>query len=632
MTILDDKLDVIQDTDVSVGPTGSDVTVVTDFEVEVIQVSEQGPPGPPSASVRYGSGPPPDTLGIPGDFYIDTVSHYIYGPKSSTSWPPGVSLVGPQGAHGTSILYGPADPLSTDGNNGDFWINNTTHFLFGPKAGGLWPAGISLVGPQGIQGIQGIQGNTGPVPWTTPPTAWATATNYVKGPPASLVYTGGNTYVATVDHLSGASFSADLGAGKWAPVVSGGSGGSSVYISDTAPTGVPANSLWWNSTNGLLYVYYNDGDSTQWVIVNPVPDVNSMAVRYDLAQALNTPQQAQARTNIYAAPGNLLAFSGMQINGGFEVSQERAQGVGVPASGYVCDGWVASRAGTSAGFAFTGGPIFPGGSNSLCAYITTAQPALGATDLYMFYQPIEGYRVARLGWGSGAAQPITLAFWTAHHRTGLYGGVVKNLAGNRCYAFSYTQNVADVPQYNVVTIPGDTTGTWPKDNTMGMYVQFAMAAGSNYIAPSLNAWVAGNYCTGPGQVNAVAATTDYFRLGGVMVLPGSYAPAQEVAPSILRPFDQELTSCQRYWFSMLMTARIYATQSGSPYYWPFTYPVTMRAAPTLTLTLGSGSATNVSGTPTLSPLGVSAAAIGIVPVAVGDTYIYGQTLTGDVRF
>jgi hypothetical protein len=38
-----------------------------------------------------------------------------------------------------------------------------------------------------------------------------------------------------------------------------------MYISDTAPTGVPVGSMWWESDNGIFYVYYNDGDSIQWV-------------------------------------------------------------------------------------------------------------------------------------------------------------------------------------------------------------------------------------------------------------------------------------------------------------------------------------------------------------------------------
>src|SRR4051812_27430314 len=47
---------------------------------------------------------------------------------------------------------------------------------------------------------------------------------------------------------------------KW---VSGASG--AIYVNDPPPPNAPANSLWWNSANGTLYVRYNDGNSTQWV-------------------------------------------------------------------------------------------------------------------------------------------------------------------------------------------------------------------------------------------------------------------------------------------------------------------------------------------------------------------------------
>jgi hypothetical protein len=45
--------------------------------------------------------------------------------------------------------------------NGDFYINTATNTLFGPKANGTWPAGVSLVGPQGIQGVAGATGPQG---------------------------------------------------------------------------------------------------------------------------------------------------------------------------------------------------------------------------------------------------------------------------------------------------------------------------------------------------------------------------------------------------------------------------------------------------------------------------------------
>lgn len=44
-----------------------------------------------------------------------------------------------------------------------------------------------------------------------------------------------------------------------------GGSGSTVYVSDTPPVGAPDNSLWWKSSEGRLYIRFNDGNTTQWV-------------------------------------------------------------------------------------------------------------------------------------------------------------------------------------------------------------------------------------------------------------------------------------------------------------------------------------------------------------------------------
>jgi hypothetical protein len=41
-------------------------------------------------------------------------------------------------------------------------------------------------------------------------------------------------------------------------------------ISNTAPSTPAAGSLWWNTTYGRLLVYYNDGDTSQWVDATPI--------------------------------------------------------------------------------------------------------------------------------------------------------------------------------------------------------------------------------------------------------------------------------------------------------------------------------------------------------------------------
>lgn len=76
-----------------------------------------------------------------------------------------------------------------------------------------------------------------------------------------------------------------------------GGGGASVSIQDTAPAGVLAGSLWWQSSTGTLYIYYNDGTSQQWVAASPLVE-QVAAVQYDTSQALTATQQDQAQKNI----------------------------------------------------------------------------------------------------------------------------------------------------------------------------------------------------------------------------------------------------------------------------------------------------------------------------------------------
>jgi hypothetical protein len=331
------------------------------------------------------------------------------------------------------------------------------------------------------------------------------------------------------------------------------------------------------------------GSSTLWsrgdhvhppITTSPTPPAGdndtSIATTEFVSTAISTAVQ-----NIYAAPFDAMAYSGLQINGAMEVTQERTLGTAITANGYICDGWVLAKAGTMALNASLGQSIslVPGLPNFLGLAIATAQASLSAADFVYVYQGIEGYRTIRLGWGTANAQPITLCFWSVHHRTGLYSGSIRNGAGNRSYAFTYTHNVADVAQYNTVSIPGDTTGTWSIDNTAGLAVSFTVAVGTTFAAPSANAWVAGNFLAAPGQINGVAATTDAFRITGVTVLPGSEAPSAARSPFVMRPYDQELVVCQRYFRWLPYHVAFQAYTAGEAMGFWFTFPA-MRAAPT----------------------------------------------------
>jgi hypothetical protein len=282
-------VEVVADSDVEIiqDPLAGDVEVGSEDVLTEIITGDQGPPGPRGNAVLYGHGQPTLTTGVNGDFYIDLNTALFYGPKIGGTWPPGFSLIGPigpqgipgpagpVGAPGNTIRNGSGPPDPSFGNIGDFYIDTTNHNIYGPKSSTVtnWGSPTSIIGPAGPTGPIGP---VGPPTWTSPPTPWAPNTAYTMGPPASLVTNAGASYAPNAGHISGTDFATDNAAGLWTLVAAAGSPGQTiaqVYVGDTAPTGIQNNSLWWNSTDGCLYVYYFDGNSHQWVIAAPIPDL-----------------------------------------------------------------------------------------------------------------------------------------------------------------------------------------------------------------------------------------------------------------------------------------------------------------------------------------------------------------------
>jgi hypothetical protein len=297
------------------------------------------------------------------------------------------------------------------------------------------------------------------------------------------------------------------------------------------------------------------------------------------------------RSTIYAAPFDAMAYNGMQINGSMEVNQE---GTPATASGtYCCDGWQVSFSGVPGTTSVQDTAVPYGGFiGRLYLWTTTAKPTLAAGDYLMSVHLIEGYRMSRLGWGTANAQPITIGFWAQNSIAGLYSVAVKNSGANRTYMATYTQNVAQAMEYKTITIPGDTTGTWGTGNGRGMDITFAGGSGTTLTAPSTNTWLAGNYVAAAGQVNIATAANSYVILRGVVVLPGIEAPSAARSALIMRPYDQELMTCKRYWHSSYPLGTVKGTASVSSYismmvaspsqlFGNVAFPVTMRSSPTL---------------------------------------------------
>ena len=469
----------------------------------------------------------------------------------------------------------------------------------------VWAAETNIKGPKGDKGDTGLSGaatcfmsDTAPVGKPPGSLWWETDTGYL------YAYYDDGTSVQWVMVSPGSGGISQADADLRYVNTAGDTMTGALAISSTTPSTSP--------TNGALTVAGGvgvagkinaggeiwSGCGSAYGILRFSGTVGDKYLYYDGANFLlaggalllpgaTAAQQALTRQTIYAAPFDALAYNGMQINGSMEVNQELGSGTTSTSGKYICDGYVVYKSGTmvfSAGTSLAA-PAAAGITGILYLVISTAQPTLGGGDYLVINHPIEGWRTARLAWGTANAQPITIGFWSQHHRTGVYTVTINNAAGNRSYCATYTQAVVDGPQFNTITIPGDTGGTWNKDNTIGLTVQFVVASG--IVAPSANTWLAGAYQAAPGQVNGVAATSDVFRITGVVVLPGLEAPSAARSPLIMRPYDQELLTCQRYFYkrnfptagTWFTTLQAYSTVSASGPM--FDFPVQMRSIPTV---------------------------------------------------
>ena len=70
--------------------------VTIDEENVVVEVGTSGPQGPRGTSLLNGVGAPSPSLGINGDFYLNTSNMNLYGPKTNSGWGNPTDLVGSQ--------------------------------------------------------------------------------------------------------------------------------------------------------------------------------------------------------------------------------------------------------------------------------------------------------------------------------------------------------------------------------------------------------------------------------------------------------------------------------------------------------------------------------------------------------
>ncbi|HEX3412889.1 MAG TPA: hypothetical protein VHT00_14310 [Stellaceae bacterium] len=351
-------------------------------------------------------------------------------------------------------------------------------------------------------------------------------------------------------------------------------------------------------------------------------------VHYDLVQALTGPQLVQARQNIYAAPFDAMAYNGLQINGNNEVSQQNAQ-TWVPLTGatYVTDQWYGGFVRAGGGLQGAQYAIGPTGTTMALQSTAVIPAGFAAGDYVLAQTRIEGYRCKKLGWGTTYAVPVTISFWLYCGVAGTVTMGIRNNASNRTFLKDFV--CAAAWNFCQVTVPPDTTGVWEIGNLAGMLINFSFGAGSSWQGVN-GVWQAGGFMGTPATsqnffAGAVGAT---IHITGLHVVAGSEGPTYDRLAHIMRPYDQELALCQRYYFKALQLARFAAAAANQIFGISYNLPVPMRAAPTVT---GSTSGRSNVLSLTYGPIDANMIGLSLTAAAAGDAYSFGETLIADAR-
>ena len=235
-----------------------------------------------------------------------------------------------------------------------------------------------------------------------------------------------------------------------------------------------------------------------------------------------------------------------------------------------------------------------GFSNSYKLDVNNADTSIGAAEFVFIRHKLEAQNLQQLAYGTSGAKSITLSFYVRSNVTGTYAICLQQKDNSsKQVNGSYTINSADTWERKTFTYAGDTSGVINNDSGHGLDILWTLAAGSDRTSGSVRStWTAhANADESVGQTaNILHSTSNNFHLTGVQLEVGSVATDFEH-----RSFGQELALCQRYFYKTydygtavgtntttgafvrsLSTSQAYAAMSS------VRYPVTMRAAPTVT--------------------------------------------------
>ena len=213
----------------------------------------------------------------------------------------------------------------------------------------------------------------------------------------------------------------------------------------------------------------------------------------------------------------------------------------------------------------------------------------GANDNIIIQHRLEGQDIAGSGWNYlSTSSNITLSFWVKSSvAQNFYFALISESGTKKNFPMETGSLSADTWTKITKTIPGNSGITINNDNALGLLLEFMLFRGTDKTGSvNLNEWstYSGSART-PDQTSTWYTTNDAtFELTGVQLEVSDHASDFE-----FKSFGQELSLCQRYYHKLsssdnkIILGADYNNATNN-FWMNITLPVTMRAAPTLTIT------------------------------------------------
>ena len=265
----------------------------------------------------------------------------------------------------------------------------------------------------------------------------------------------------------------------------------------------------------------------------------------------------------------------------------------------------------------------------------------GSDNIALFTHKIETYNANPLGWGTSGAKAATLSYWIKSDTAGtgtlqirLTDSSIVSGASDGNYYTSFTINQANTWEYKTHLIPANSTDGWRRTvSNIALHIHWFFGSEQS-AAGTQDAWYRENNHGRPHS----SQTLDFMTNAGEAYLTGVQLEVGDTAtPFEHRSYGEELAACQRYLFKTFrqQDAIGTSTSNGRVYFVfgvsgtgakgsHYSFPVTMRTNPTITIYDESGNTGQFAGGTTANVVTTGERGTNVYSSGAGGLEYYGH--------